>query len=49
MIECVVLQAIKDLPTLCKEPQSKNLSKIVDVLTQLLQVMRGWFVLCTMI
>jgi len=30
-------QAIKDLPTLCKDPQSKNLSKIVDVLTQLLQ------------
>ena len=46
MTECVVLQAIKDLPTLCKDPQSKNLSKIVDVLTQLLQVGRGlYFVL----
>ena len=46
MTECIVLQAIKDLPTLCKDPQSKNLSKIVDVLTQLLQVGRGlYFVL----
>jgi len=30
-------QAIKDLPTLCKDQHIKNLPKIVDVLTQLLQ------------
>jgi len=30
-------QAIKDLPTLCRDQHSKNLPKIVDVLTQLLQ------------
>lgn len=30
-------QAIKDLPTLCRDQQSKNLPKIADVLTQLLQ------------
>jgi len=30
-------QAIKDLPTLCRDQASKNLPKITDVLTQLLQ------------
>lgn len=30
-------QAIKDLPTLCRDQHSKNLPKIADVLTQLLQ------------
>ena len=33
----VLLQAIKDLPTLCKDQHAKNLPKIVDVLVQLLQ------------
>ena len=32
-----LLQAIKDLPTLCKDQHAKNLPKIVDVLVQLLQ------------
>ena len=32
-----LLQAVKDLPTLCKDQHAKNLPKIVDVLVQLLQ------------
>ena len=32
-----LLQAIKDLPILCKDQHIKNLPKIVDVLVQLLQ------------
>ena len=32
-----MLQAIKDLPILCKDQHIKNLPKIVDVLVQLLQ------------
>ena len=32
-----MLQAIKDLPVLCKDQHIKNLPKIVDVLVQLLQ------------
>ena len=32
------LQAIKDMPNLCRDSQIKTLPKIADVLTQLLQV-----------
>ena len=37
VIILALLQAIKDLPTLCKDQHAKNLPKIVDVLVQLLQ------------
>ena len=32
------MQAIKDMPNLCRDSQIKTLPKIADVLTQLLQV-----------
>ena len=37
LIAVLMLQAIKDLPILCKDQHIKNLPKIVDVLVQLLQ------------